>query len=83
MNTLQEIIDWFHSKKMLKSWVKVFGAALLAAFLADTADVFSVDFTDLRTYVASGIAAVGPLILTALDPNDDRAGVNRYVEDEE
>lgn len=62
------------SNKLLKSWVKVFAAALLTAFLADTTDVFSVDFSDIKVYIAAGVAAVGPLVVTWLDPTDDRAG---------
>ena len=59
----------------LKSYVKVFAATVLGLFLSDGADVFAVDFSDLRTYVSAGIASVLPLLVTALDPNDDRFGV--------
>jgi hypothetical protein len=59
---------------MLKSWVKVFAATVLSLFLVDGGDVFGVDWADLRTYVAAGVAAVLPLIITWLDPTDTRFG---------
>lgn len=61
---------------MLKSWIKVFAATVLSLFLVDGADVFGVDWTDLRTYLAAGVASVLPLVITWLDPNDPRFGRN-------
>lgn len=61
---------------MLKSWIKVFAATVLSLFLADGGDVFGVDFGDLRTYLAAGIASVLPLVITWLDPSDTRFGRN-------
>jgi hypothetical protein len=60
----------------LKSYVKVFLATVLSLFLADGADVFAVTFADVRTWLAAAIASILPLIITALDPNDTRFGVN-------
>ncbi len=60
----------------LKSYAKVFAAVVLGLFLADGADVFSVDATDLRTWLAAGLAAVLPMIITVLDPQDHRFGRN-------
>ena len=62
---------------MLKSWVKVFAATILSLFLADGGDVFSVDRSDLRVYLAAGVAAVLPLVITWLDPSDTRFGRNK------
>jgi len=59
---------------MVKSYVKVFAATVLSLFLADGADVFAVDYSDLRTWLAAGVAAVLPLVITALDTSDDRWG---------
>lgn len=59
---------------MVKSWLKVFAATVLSLFLADGADVFAVDYSDLRTWLAAGVAAVLPLVITALDSSDDRWG---------
>lgn len=68
---------WFNntsSGKLVKSYIKTFIAVVLGLFLADGADVFSVDATDLKTWLSAGIAAVLPLIITALDPTDSRFG---------
>lgn len=59
---------------MLKSWLKVFAATVLSMFLADGGDVFAVDWADLRTWIAAGVASVLPLIITWLDPSDTRFG---------
>lgn len=59
---------------MLKSWIKVFAATVLSLFLADGGDVFGVDWSDVRTYVAAGVASVLPLVITWLDPTDPRFG---------
>jgi len=61
-------------KNMAKSWVKVFASTILAMFLADGGDVFAVDMGDLRVYLAAGVAAVLPLVITWLDPSDSRFG---------
>lgn len=56
------------------SYGKVLLATVLALFLADGADVFSVDATDLQAWLAAGIAAVLPVVISALDKNDSRYG---------
>lgn len=61
-------------ENMLKSWAKVFAAAVLALFLADGADVAGVDWSDLRGYLAAGVASALPLVITWLDPRDGRFG---------
>lgn len=58
----------------LKSYVKVFLAVILGLFLADGADVFAVDMSDIRSWLAAGMASVLPLLITALDPSDSRFG---------
>jgi len=63
-------------KAMVKSWVKVAAATVLALFLADGGDVFAVDWSNLRTYLAAAVASVLPLIITWLDPSDTRFGRN-------
>jgi len=62
---------------MLKSWVKVFAATVLSLFMADGGDVFTVNWADLRTWLAAGVASVLPLIITWLDPSDTRFGRSR------
>lgn len=61
--------------QVIKSYVKVFLAVVLGLFLADGADVFAVDMSDLRSWLAAGLAAILPLLITALDPSDSRFGV--------
>lgn len=61
---------------MAKSYAKVFVAVVLGLFLADGADVFAVDMQDLRTWLAAGLAAIVPLVITAIDPKDTRFGRN-------
>ena len=58
----------------LKSYLKVFLAVVLGLFLADGADVFAVEMSDIRAWVAAGLASVLPLLITALDPTDHRFG---------
>lgn len=62
--------------ELVKSYVKVFISVVLGLFLADGADVFAVDATDLRTWLAAGVASVLPLVITALDPTDHRWGTH-------
>jgi len=58
----------------IKSWGKVWLATVLGMFLADGADIFSIDKGDVRLYLAAGASAVVPLIITYLDKNDVRFG---------
>lgn len=69
-----------HILELVKSYLKVFISVVLGLFLADGADVFAVDATDLRTWLAAGVASVLPLIITALDPTDHRWGKNGDME---
>ena len=62
---------------MIKSWAKVFAATVLGLFLVDGGDVFAVDWQDLRTWLAAGVASVLPLVITWLDPTDTRWGKTR------
>ena len=66
---------------MVKSWVVVFVATILTLFLADGADVFAVDMSDLKAWVAAAVAAVVPLVLNWLNPKDTRYGIkeDEYV----
>ena len=61
-------------QKVLKSWGKVFASTVLALFLADGGDVVGVGWGDLRTYLAAGVASVLPLVITWVDPSDERWG---------
>lgn len=61
-------------KNAVKSWAKVFAATILGLFLADGGDVFGVGVDELRTWLAAGVASILPLVITWLDPTDDRFG---------
>lgn len=52
--------------EMIKSWSKVFGAAVIALAMAGERDP--------KALLAAGAAAVLPLIYTWLDPKDTRFG---------
>lgn len=77
-------MDWFNTSptgQLVKSFVKVYAAVVLGLFLADGADVFAVDATDLRTWAAAALAAALPLVITAIDPTDNRFGVKSLSEE--
>jgi hypothetical protein len=62
--------------ELVKSYLKVFISVVLGLFLVDGADLFAVEMTDIRSWLAAGLAAVIPLIITALDPTDHRWGTH-------
>lgn len=61
--------------RAIRSYVVSFVTVILGLFIADGADVFAVSADDLRTWIAAGLAAVLPVIVTALNPNDPRYGI--------
>lgn len=71
------------SGSMVFSWIKVFAATVLALFLADGADVFAVDANDLRTWLAAGFAALLPVVINYINPNDGRYGNLGTIENSE
>jgi hypothetical protein len=62
--------------KAIQSYVKTFLAVVLGLFLATGADVTSISGDDVKLWLSAGLAAVLPLIVTALNPNDTRFGEN-------
>jgi uncharacterized membrane protein YgaE (UPF0421/DUF939 family) len=56
-------------KSLLASWGRSFLAAVLALYLAGV--------TDLKTLSMAGLAAVAPVILRWLNPNDASFGINK------
>ncbi len=58
----------------VKTYGRAFLAVVLAAFIADGADVFAVDVTELKTWLAAGLGAAGAVALKALDPNESDFG---------
>lgn len=63
--------------EILKSYGKVFLATLLSLFLADGANLFSINASDAKLWLAAGFAAVLPPAITALDPTDHRWGIKK------
>lgn len=62
--------------EVLKSWARVFGAALLTAFLTiiGTTQALPTSQEAWMGILIAGIMAVGPVILNWLNPNDTRYG---------
>lgn len=65
--------------RAVRSYVVSFVTVILGLFIADGADVFAVSSTDLKAWLAAGLAAVLPVIITALNPNDPRYGFKKNV----
>lgn len=65
--------DWFATSP-IASWVRTFVAIVVAMFIADGADVFAVDATDLRAFLAAGFCATLPAVVRYLNPADVEFG---------
>lgn len=79
-------MEWFNNTptgRALKSYSKTFLATVFALYLTQGTDLFSVSADDLKNWVNAGVAAVLPLIITALDPTDSRFGKQTEYEDNE
>lgn len=61
--------------RAVRSYVVSFVTVILGLFIADGADIFAVSADDLRTWLAAGLAAVLPVIVTALNKSDPRYGL--------
>lgn len=68
-------------KSMTQEYLRVFLATSLALFLADGADIASINLDNAKLYVNAGLASVLPVILRALNPNDGEFGKVRSMED--
>lgn len=71
------MLSWLNDTetgRVAQGYFKVFVAVFLAFFLADGADVFAVDLSDLRTWLAGALAAVLPVLINWLNPKYDRYG---------
>lgn len=56
------------------SWLRVFAAGVLSAFLLDIADVAQIDFAAWETWVIAGLVSVLPIIIAWLNQADPRFG---------
>lgn len=75
---MKKLWNWLNGTglgRAVQSYVKVFVSVVLGLFLADGANVFSVDASDIKLWLAAGLSSVLPLILTALNPKDGRFGI--------
>ena len=61
--------------RAIQSYVKVFASIVLGLFLADGANVFAVDASDVKLWLAAGLSSILPLVITALNPKDGRFGI--------
>jgi hypothetical protein len=69
--------NWINNTDLgraLRSYVVSFVTVVLGLFIADGADVFAVSATDLKSWLAAGLAAVLPVVVTALNKSDPRYG---------
>jgi hypothetical protein len=57
-------------KALLASWGRSFAAACLAQFLALGGSAFDLDGDALKSVVAAGLAAILPVVIRWLNPND-------------
>jgi hypothetical protein len=60
--------------RMVRSWLNVFVSTILVLFVTDGADIFAVDMTDAKAWLAAAFVAVLPLIVNYLNPRDTRYG---------
>jgi len=70
--------EWFATSPFA-SWLRTFLAIVLAMFLADGADIFAVELSDLRAWVAAGFAATLPVVVRYLNPMDAEFGRGSIV----
>jgi hypothetical protein len=61
-------------KAMLASYGRSFMAAALASFMATGGDLFALNSDSVKAIVGAGVAAVLPVLMRALNPNDDAFG---------
>lgn len=70
--------NWINNTDLgraVRSYVVSFVTVILGLFIADGADIFAVSTDDLRTWLAAGLAAVLPVVVTALNKSDPRYGL--------
>ena len=70
--------DWFATSP-IASWIRTFVAIIVAMFIADGADIFAVDATDLRAFLAAGFSATLPAVVRWLNPQDAEFGRGSIV----
>ena len=74
--------NWLNNTDLgraVRSYVVSFVTVILGLFIADGADIFAVSATDLKSWLAAGLAAVLPVVVTALNKSDPRYGLKNNV----
>lgn len=61
-------------KALLASWGRSFGAACVAQFLAFGGSAFDLNGDAIKSIISAGIAAILPVVLRWLNPNDASFG---------
>lgn len=69
-------------KEVAVDFVTSFVAIVIGLFIAAGADAFAVSVDDLKTWLAAGLAASLPVVISALRPQDPRYGVGSTSEGE-
>lgn len=72
------MFNWLNETKhgkMVRTWLTVFVSYMITAFIADGANIFAVDSSDLTVWLSGALTAVLPLVIVYLNPKDDRYGV--------
>ena len=75
-SSMLDFLNTTPAGRAVQSYLKTFLAVILGLFLASGADIFSVSMEDAKVWFAAGLAAIIPLIITALNPSDTRFGQN-------
>jgi len=62
------------TKAALASWARSFLAACIAQFIALGGSAFDLSGDALKSIVAAGVAAIAPVVIRWLNPNDKAFG---------
>ena len=66
-----------------KTFLRTFLVVVVGLFVADGADVFGVSVTDLRAWLAAGLAGASVVVLKWLDPSAEASQYGRQPKDED
>jgi hypothetical protein len=64
-------------KAILASWGRSFAAACLAQFIALGGSAFDLNGDALKSVLSAGLAAILPVVIRWLNPNDTAFGVTK------
>lgn len=64
-------------KNIIYSWARVLIVAILIKFMDLGADIFALNSESLKHLAQAGIAALIPVIIRYLNPNDSSFGVKK------